>query len=132
MAVENDLRTFLAADGTIGALVSTRIYGTNIKPQNGTMPAITLQRTNTEWLLHLDTGQSTYITAEFQIDAWDNDYDGTHTLREAIIARVQNYRGSMGSTAVDRAYIVSGPIDVYEQDIEQYRSSIGVQISYNG
>ena len=132
MTVEAELRTFLAADGTISALVGTRIYATDLKPQNGTMPAIVFQRQGTEWQNHMDGGQSTYIGADFDIDAWGEEYDDANTLREAIISRVQNYRGAMGATAVDRIFITSGPIDAYEQDVEQFRSSIGVTIWYNG
>ena len=131
MPVEADLRTFMAADATIASLVSTRIYATDIKPQESALPAITYQRVGTEDQFFVDSGQGGYTGAEFDIDAWGEDYSDAVTLRDAIIARLQNYRGAMGDTTVDRIYRVSGPFDVYEDPLKQYRSTIGVQVFYN-
>jgi len=131
MSVESDFRAFLIADVTIVGLVSTRIYGHDLKPQNTAFPAITLQRSDTEFTMQQPTGQSGFQGVNFQVDSWAEEYDTVHSVREAVIARCQNFNGTMGSTAVSRVYVTSGPVDVYEQSVEQYRSSVGVVIWLN-
>ncbi len=131
MTIESDLRTFLAADGTISGLVSSRVYGIGYKPQNSSLPALTFSRESTDWINELEAGQSGYVGAEFQIDAWADNYDDVNSLREAVLSRVQNYNGLMGSTAVDWVLVNSGPVDVYEDSLEQYRSSVGIIVWYN-
>ena len=131
MTVESDLRTFLLNDAAIYAITQDRIYSTGIKPQQSVEPAITFVPTDTDWAAYVDIGQATPAGINFTVDAWSPELAQARDLRNKIRARVQNFNGTMGSTRVIRIYLVSGPVDVYEDQLKTFRSTIIVVVHIN-
>jgi hypothetical protein len=124
--IETGLVTFLNADTGVSAITGTRIYPM-ILPQNPTYPAITYSRNSVDRDMTLEEGQTDFASADIQIDAWSTSYSGAKTLWQAIKDAIQNFQGSMGAIAVQRAFVV-GDLDVYEPDVGAYRCSMTVSI----
>jgi hypothetical protein len=120
--IEQGLVTYLEADPGVSALVSARIYP-EIKAKNPIYPCITYSRDGSQRNFTADEDQTDFVGAEIQIDAWDDDLLGAKTLAGAIQSAVQNYTGLMGTVTVKKAFIDIGPLDIFEEEIEKYRSS---------
>jgi len=117
MSLESELRTRLAADGTISGLVSTRIYPLKL-PQNPTYPAIVFRRISGPRLRHI-TGASGRGDGRIQIDSWATTYTGAQTLAAAVRASLHGYIGLL--TTLKVAITLANEIDDYDEDAEKYR-----------
>lgn len=81
--MQTDLRARLLANGTIAALVSTRVdWG--VRPQGKPLPAITLTMVNDTRDQRMD-GLETTQGPLVQIDCWADTYLTASALREAVV-----------------------------------------------
>lgn len=117
MSLETELRTRLAADGTVSGLVSTRIYPIKL-PQNPTYPALVYRRISGPRLRHM-TGTSGRGEARIQIDSWATSYVGAQALAAAVRSSLHGFIGSL--TTLDVAIGLANEIDDYDEDAEKYR-----------
>jgi len=116
--ITTSLYTYLAADGGITALASTRIYPVVI-PQNPTFPLITYQVVSTP-VLHTLDGTSA-PNSRIQIDCWAETALAAHGLADAVETALDNYSGTMNSADVVSGSLLINRQDIFEEDVEDYR-----------
>jgi hypothetical protein len=75
------IRAALVAAPAVTAICSDRIVPLN-KAQGELLPAVTLQRTQTDPFNHL-RGHGGLDNVRVQLDAWDETYDGAKALADA-------------------------------------------------
>lgn len=119
-----DFQSWLKAQSGVSAFVSSRIYPAI--PQNPTYPLILIEEDGEDRPWSFD-GQGTYLGSDIQIHCFAETYAEAKNLSEAVKNTLLNYSGTMGSTTVDQVNLVS-KADVYEQQVEKYRSSRDVTI----
>lgn len=120
--IEYGLKAFLCAQTNIAALVGDRV-SPEIKEQDQGYPSITYSRERTQRNT-LFEGQSDFVKAEFQIDAWAESYDDAKLLQNEIRKAMRNFKdGMMDTIPVNRVYLEDTEADVFEHSIEKYRSS---------
>ena len=125
--IDADFYTWLKAQSGITDLTSTsRIYAL-ILPQTPSYPALTYTLNDGERDRSFD-GDGTLVQTEAQIDCWDTTYGGARALLAAVISAIKNYSGTMGSSTSISQTILGEDINVYEEQVEAYRSSIFVTI----
>lgn len=99
MAIEADLRAYLAAQTPLTALVATRIT-TQKRPQGDELPAITIVRAggNQE---HTLTAAAGAARPRFKVSAWAASSVGAHALADLIRRELDGFGpATMGSTKV--------------------------------
>jgi hypothetical protein len=115
------LRAFLLADAAISTAVGgTRIYPTVLK-QGIRDPSIVYNRITGlgNWTT---TGPSGLTRPRFQIDCYATTSDQAEALADLVKARLDGYRGLMGSVMVQGVFFDTERDD-YQADAELYRTS---------
>lgn len=94
MEIEAALYAELAADSSVSALVSSRIYPVLI-PQDVDMPAIAYQRiSGPRDYSHQGAG---LVSARFQITCQATSYSGAKSLAAAVRDALSGFSGTMGA-----------------------------------
>lgn len=122
MSISSGIYAYLSAQSAITALTGTRIYPI-ILPQDPTYPAITYSIDNIRDTFTLTNGQTNFVGADIQIDAWATTQKGAEDLAALINTAMRNLKGSMAGVSVHAIYRDS-QIDIYESEINAYRRSI--------
>lgn len=122
MSLSSGLYTYLTAQSGITTLVSTRIYPL-ILPQDPTYPAITYSFNGIEDTYTHNDGQTSFVGADIQIDAWATSQKGAADLAAVINTALRNHKGDMGGVSVHALYR-QAQVDVYENVLNAYRRSI--------
>jgi hypothetical protein len=105
MRVETDFRSWLLAEPTISAIVGGRIFGLVREPQ-AALPAINIQRIVTR-RQELFCGVDPLVSADLQVDSYAIDGDGAWTCAEALRTVLKNFSGPMGTTQVDKVFLIN-------------------------
>lgn len=125
--IDADFFTWLKAQSGITSLTTTsRIYAL-ILPQSPSYPALTYTLNDGERDRSFE-GDGTLVPTEAQVDCWADTYGGARALLAAFIAAIKNYSGTMGASTAVSQTILGEDINVYEEQVEAYRSSIFVTI----
>lgn len=113
--IEKALYYLLENDGTVYGLVSTRVYPNHIPQGILTTPMIAyFQITgDRDHVLGSATG---YVQAHFQLNLWDDDYEGARTLSTAVRNALDDYSGTVGSVVIQRILIEN------ERDVSEFPS----------
>lgn len=114
MNVEQQIKSVLAADGTVAALVTAdsiaRIYPVSM-PQDVTMPAVCFQRVSTVPVNDLG-GTQDHDWVRVQVDSWASTYSGAKALAAAV-------RTAMRTTPVYGQLLME--LDDYDDVVKLYR-----------
>lgn len=104
--MEADLRSYIAAQSDITAVIGSspmRMYLLNA-PQGVARPLIVYRLVGAEAFHHLrDYTGNTRDVIEFDIQSHTDT--GAKTLKELVRRKLDSYRGTMGSTYVNRVYL---------------------------
>jgi len=103
--IEEALYATLADDGTVGGLVSTRIYPLRI-PQLAVVPAITYEQLS-GWREHTMTARIAMASPTFRVTAWAMTYSGCNTLADAIRAALNTASGTEGLITVQVMFLIN-------------------------
>ena len=121
MTLETELRTYTLAGTAVAALVATRMYA-RLLPQTPTLPAITFSRVSTR-RLHDMNGPDGLPRPRLQLTCWASTPAAAGALADAVRARLDGYRGAMGSVTVGSC-LLAGERDV--DDVEAGRSGVAL------
>ena len=99
MSLTDGLRTYLAAQAPLTAIISTRLFGGNIIPQDKDLPAITYWEAETDHRHHMG-GASGFAFVNMRVDCWAVSRVAARDLAEVVRTELQGYRGAMGSDNV--------------------------------
>lgn len=105
MSVGEDLKTFLEADATISATVSTRVVQNHI-PAEDVSPFIWFRRRGTDPARTTDAsvGDNAFFHY-FDIECVSDDVDQSIDLADRIKAISDNFRGTFGSITVAGIFV---------------------------
>jgi len=120
--IEQGMYSYLTSHGVVGPIVGGERVHAVMLPQEPTYKAITFSQDELDLDKTFD-GQSGFGRAVYQIDAWAEDHLGAKTLAKQIRDALKNYSGEMDGVIVHDCFLDAGPIDVYEQEVEAYRTS---------
>lgn len=115
MTIETEIRTRLAADGTIAGLVGTRIYAVRL-PQDPSYPAIIYSRVSGVRLHNLD-GPAGRAMPRLSIDCWSETYVGAQALAAAVRASLDGFNGSLAT--LKAVILIENEIDLFDADAGQ-------------
>ena len=101
-----DIVARLLANGTLAALVSTRVYA-QVAPSTAGTPYVVWQRTS---VLRVDShdGASGLATQMLQITSIDEDYIDALAVADAVRGAIDGADGTIGTTAGVRIRFISG------------------------
>lgn len=125
----------LAADATVTANVSTRIYRGSA-PQSATMPYLVMHEISKRHAHHL-RGAAGIVEGSIQIDVIDDDPDDCQTIAETIRDTIDGLHGTMGTsntTDVRRCFLSRESDDNFSPqdggDIPIYRRILEFDIAH--
>lgn len=130
MNISGILYTILAAESTVTAICSTRIYPLTI-PQTAALPAVRLTTIAVE-PYDTKTGASTLDALRVQIDCYAKTMLACQQLEEAVRGAIDRYRGSVAVTG-DATYFVDGVRfetrnETMEEEKDVFRISADYQV----
>ncbi len=120
MTIGAAMRSHLLADGSIAALVGTRIYPLRL-PEKQVFPAVVLTRISGIRYSHL-RGAGSLARPRYQVDSWATTHDGATALGSLCRQRLDGFKGTWTddlspATEVDVAVIFENEMDMFEEDI---------------
>lgn len=124
MTIGAALRAHLAGDGSIAALVGSRIYPIRLpqpKKDQVNLPAIVYQRISGFRFKHLRGGEA-LARPRYQVDCWAQTHDQATTLGNLVRQRLNGFSGTwtdMDSpeTVVSIVILFETEQDLFEEDI---------------
>lgn len=123
MGIRQDLRTYLAAQSGITALLTangkTRIFLSRIpqaNPPSASFPAVLYRRSVGGHEHDLD-GSAGIAVAQFEFHVADPDPTTVESVCEALRQELQGYRGAMGSSTIQRCTLDNEVDDYVESQI---------------
>lgn len=116
-----DLRTFLLADAAVAALVSTRVYPVEI-PQKLTLPLIRYVQVS-GLNQHTTPGTSSLSRARWQVDCLAADYASARALADAVMSRMDAYKGVVGSGTAQGVF-AANQADDYVPEMKAFLLSL--------
>lgn len=114
MSVETDFYSAITGDGTISALIGTRLYPA-ILPDDVTFPAMVYTV-----ISDVPTGSGICLQSRVQVDCYAVSYATVKAMRDAVLA--------LNKTTVSWSYV--GGSDFYEDDSELYRQEMDILVSH--
>lgn len=133
MSIRSGLRTYLASQPAITAIVGpSGIYPVRL-PQTAAVPAL-LYRRETGGHDHVLTGSGGHALANFRLDCVADKYADVDALAEAVRQALQGFSGSMGDATV-RNVILEDEHDDYVapldgSDVGLFVTSLTYRIRY--
>lgn len=124
--VGTNLYTFLSAQASITALVSTRIYPVKL-PQGVTFPCLSYQLISEPRDYTLDKVSVPNATVQF--DCWGKTYLEANQLGDALVNVLDAYTGVVGSLTF-LGCIQRARRDIYENETNEFRASIDYSFMY--
>lgn len=123
------LQDELVGTSAIAAIVSTRVYPVTL-PQTPTLPAITYQviaepRTHT---MDNRAAPNPYVT----IDCWARTFLEACTLADAVVTKLDGYRGTMGGAIAVTSCLQRARREIYEPETKEWRVGLDFSILHNG
>lgn len=123
--IRSALRAYLLADGSISALVGTRVYPMKM-PQGVTSDSIVYQRVSNTGFHHM-TGAVGLARPRLQIDCWSQSADRANALANLVKERIDGFRGDLDydastppNTLQVRGIFFDTERDLYDEDSELY------------
>ena len=101
--IEQVFYSILAGDGTVAALVSTRIYPLLV-PQDVALPAISYQKISGPRDYNHD-GAAGFVKGRIQVTAVDDSYDGVKALFAAIRGALSGYTGTVSGVRIWASFL---------------------------
>lgn len=110
--IEKSMRVKLAATTAVTTLVSTRIYYGNAV-QGASFPYIVLNRISTDGI-GVSAGQNASKTTNvrMQVDLWDDDYEGTKNLADAVRAALFGWTDPTADPSVGSCLLIDESDDL--------------------
>lgn len=129
MTLESSLFTFVTTDAVVGPLIAgTRMYPGKL-PQTPVFPSLTYNRISSTQEYEFEGDEVDVRPSRFQIDAWDDGYDGMTVLAEAVRTRLTGHIGAMGTDTVQFIEI-EDMMDEYETETQLWRRIIDFIVWY--
>lgn len=128
MSLESSLFTFVTGDPAVGPLIGSKMYPGKL-PQKPEMPALTYNRISSGQDYELEGAEVGVRPARFDINCWDDGYEGMLALGAAVRASLSGYMGPMGADTV-QAILIEDEHDDYEADTQLWRRIIDFVIWY--
>jgi hypothetical protein len=98
VSLESGLVAHLMADGDVADLIGSRLYPLRV-PQDVVLPAVVYQ-VITDIEEHTHDGPSGLVQARMQMTYHGSTYSEAKSVKDAILASIDGFSGTMGSTAV--------------------------------
>ena len=120
--IDEGIFYLLSHDTEVKLIVVKRIYPLML-PQNPTLPAITYQLISPMNLIAHNGAVGTAY-CRYQINAFDDDFDGVKLLVDKIRLCMDGYKGAIGTTSTInvQAMLPDGGGDDYDPETKRFRS----------
>jgi len=128
VTIEEALKTHLANNAAVGELVIDRVYPVLLPPR-AQMPAIAYQRIDTvhDAMTHDERSSSSLVRPRFQLNCYDDDYDGAHVLATAVRQALRGYSGLLGGLQQVAGCEVVTQQDNYDTETQRFRVIVDMQ-----
>ena len=119
--IDEAVRSILAANAGVSALVGTRIYPA-VLPLDCTLPALSFSKISNAY-------KQIAGVPRFQISCWTEDYLQCQTLKQAVETALDGYSGTVGTITIIRIIPLDAP-DLYEQEPGVYHIPYDFKVIY--
>ncbi len=134
--IRQDIKTYLGAFAGLTALVAQRIYLSVIPPSEtpyANLPAVVFRRANGGHEHDLD-GAAGYAAPDFEFHVIGRRATDVEAICEQLRLALQGYRGTMGSSTIQRCTLEDESDDYFESetgdDVGFYRTVLRYTIGY--
>lgn len=118
MSIRSDLVTFLKADSSIAALVSTRVFAIVRPYDSASADCIVIRCTGSESGHDLN-GAGGWDDRTFVIECRSKTLSTAESIADAVRVRCKGYSGSVGTGSTCMAMLMQNEADAYDEPEDQ-------------
>jgi len=123
------IRTALAADTDVAAVVGTRIYFQRL-PQEPTYPALTIEQITTDLYNTVNELQGLHWS-RIRVHAWAQTYAAADTLAATVQTALNGKKITVSGLKI-RSVVADGPWDSYDATADIYQLAQDFRIWHRG
>ena len=123
-------RVFLYDGEKSEEIFNNKVYPVNA-PKDTSLPYITYQASNGENLRSIDSNYSNVFNSNFDIDLYCKTYGELKVKTELVLKSLKGIWNRTIKSIYIQAIRVGEPTELYENEVDCYRSNIEIQIFYN-
>jgi hypothetical protein len=123
MSMDSDLYTYLSTYASLTALVGIRIYPVECVPKTCPLPYVTYECVDNPGI-HLMGGDADLHSPTYEINVFSSTMGVLKSIEVVVVAALQDYRGTMGSTVVQRIFYEDSIYNEYDPDIGTYSQTV--------
>lgn len=127
MSIASLLKSGLAANSGVAALVGTRIYPLVFVNNNPTLPAITYQRISGSGT----NGSTALRESRYQINCWANTHVAASGVAAAVKAFAEEFSDTTSTPGIKMALVVNESDD-YDDQTKIFRVIVDVMLTTTG
>lgn len=127
MTIASLLKSGLAANSGVAAIVGTRIYPLVFGSNNPTLPAITYQRISSSGT----NGSTALRESRYQINCWATTHVAAVSLSAAVKAFAEEFSDTTSTPGIKMALVVNENDD-FDDQAKIYRIIVDVMLTTTG
>lgn len=114
----------------LSKILNNKVFPVNA-PKDIPLPYLTYQASNGENLRSIDGNYSNVFNSNFDIDLYCNTYGELKLKTELVLTTLKGMWNKTNDSIYIQAIRVGEPTELYEHEVDCYRSNIEIQIFYS-
>ncbi|MDB1924061.1 hypothetical protein PMY56_13630 [Clostridium tertium] len=114
----------------LSKILNNKIFPVNA-PKDIPLPYLTYQASNGENLRSIDGNYSNVFNSNFDIDLYCKTYSELKLKTELVLTTLKGMWNKTNDSIYIQAIRVGEPTELYEHEVDCYRSNIEIQIFYS-
>lgn len=123
MSMSSDLYTYLSTYAALTALVGMQIYPADEVPKTAKPPYVTYEVTDNPGI-HLMGADAALYSPSYEVSVFALNKDSIAAIETVLVTALKDYRGTMGSTVVQRIFYENSYPGGFDQDIGTYSQTL--------
>jgi len=123
MSMSSDLYTYLSTYSALTALVGMRVYPVDCVPKTAALPYVTYECTDNPGI-HLMGADADVYSPMYEINVFAGTIGVLKSIEAVVITALKDYRGTMGSTTIQRIFYEDSVYNEFDETINTYSQTV--------
>lgn len=123
MSMSSDLYTYLSTYANLTALIGMQVYPVDAVPKTAKLPYVTYEVVDNPGH-HLMGADAALYSPSYELSVFSATIDNIKAIEAVLLTALKDYRGTMGSTTVQRIFYENSYYGGFDQDIGTYSQTL--------
>ncbi len=123
MSMSTDLYTYLSTYASLTALVGMRVYPVDAVPKTSPLPYVTYECTDNP-AHHLMGADAALYSPTYEVNVFSTTIDNLKAIETVVVTALKDYKGTMGSTTIQRSFYENSYYGGFDPDIGTYNQVV--------